>query len=320
MKNYIVIYNIHNKLMILAKNYLDKISEEDEVQCKDIIQGNDDLVLNLYSVEEMEELSEIKARNAIKVEIHEKKEIIIDKKEIPLEKLNLLNIYLNSCSEVNSITVMNYLRKTYLFSLFNELEKYLTNCFKFIISTNPSIIQDQMIQFRKIQEHQGNIKTIRSELIDKRIHDSFYKNFWKILDFSKKILNINHNFSRNDRLIRNLDYFKQIRNIFIHSDGKVNYLFLSRVKKENLKIGDEILLTKKLLIEIENTIYSFIKQFDESIIDQFPELIFDIRKKDFSKIKELIEAIDDLDLTRIVIMADSIEKSYDKKKEITDNS
>ncbi len=93
-----------------------------------------------------------------------------------------------------------------LILLFSEFENYLYKCFKFIILKNPSIIDKQTITIKELIEKQGDISLIIEEIaeenalkkfnldillddiIEKKIHNKFYKGYEEIFRYAEKVL------------------------------------------------------------------------------------------------------------------------------------
>ena len=149
-----------------------------------------------------------------------------------------------------------------LILLFSEFENYLFKCFKFIILKNPSIVGKQTITIKELIEKQGDISLIIEEIaeesalkkfnldillddiIEKKIHNKFYKGYEEVFHYAEKILGVKYNISKD--LIKLLNFFKQVRNIYAHGDGTITRIFMSKIKNyiskstmENYKLGNK---------------------------------------------------------------------------------
>lgn len=163
----------------------------------------------------------------------------------------------------------------YLLFLFIEMESYLFKCFKFLLLKNPTILNNATITLKKIIKKKGNIEFIFDEIAEKKIHNKFYKSYTEIFNYAKKILGIKHNIP--DRAIDLLNYFKQIRNLFAHSDGTISQIFLSRIKHLGFKykiykLGEKFKLNEEIIYDINKLIHDIALIFDKSLIKAYPEL------------------------------------------------
>ena len=123
------------------------------------------------------------------------------------------------------------LEKRYqLINSFTQLDNYLFKCFKFVIIKKPDIIDDTKITLKDLKNANGNIEEIINqiaeekamskfdldlfidEIIEKKIHNKFYKDYTEIFLFAKNKLSINHVIPEGN--INILNFFKQIRNLY----------------------------------------------------------------------------------------------------------
>ena len=97
--------------------------------------------------------------------------------------------------------------------------------------------------------------------------------------------------------------YKQIRNIYTHGDGKVNLLFIKKIRRygdrinfhkyDILKIGDKIIVTKDIIAGLIQLTHDISRVIDKALLEQYPELKISIGirigKKNKKKLKKLKE-------------------------------
>lgn len=178
---------------------------------------------------------------------------------------------------------------------FTELDIYLFRCFKFILIKRPDILNDTKVSLKELRDVNGDIKKVMEEkaeekamskfdlnlfideIIEKKIHNKFYKDYTEVFHFAEKVLGINHLIHKD--LINLLNFFKQIRNLYTHGNGTINQIFLKRIKpmlknKDMYRKSEKFQLTDKLIEDLQHIIRLIIIQFDKSITKLYPELIY----------------------------------------------
>ncbi len=182
-----------------------------------------------------------------------------------------------------------------LIYLFTELDNYLFKCFKYTLIKRPDILNNTKVSLKELKEANGNIKKIINfkaeieamskfdldlfidEIIEKKIHNKFYKDFTEVFHYAEKILGIK--FSIPKDAIKLLNFFKQVRNLYTHGDGTINQIFLKRInqvnkKEQKYKLGEKLQLTDQIIKDLIIIIRFIITQFDSIIIKTFPELVY----------------------------------------------
>ncbi len=185
-------------------------------------------------------------------------------------------------------------RYTLIYS-FIELDNYLFKCFKYILIEKPDILNDTKVSLKELKEANGNIKKIVNikaeleamskfdldlfidEIIEKKIHNKFYKDYTEIFHYAEKVLGIKLTVPK--EAINLLNFFKQIRNLYSHGDGTINQIFLKRIyhankKEKKYKLGEKFHLTDEFIKDLTLTIQFIITQFDSTIIKAFPDLLY----------------------------------------------
>ncbi len=189
-----------------------------------------------------------------------------------------------------------------LILLFSEFENYFFKCFKYILLKRPSILDNQTITIKELIEKKGDLNLIVEEIaeenalrkfyldmllddiIEKKIHNKFYKDYDKVFKYAKNILSIKHNISED--LIKWLNFFKQIRNIYAHGDGTITRIFRNKIKKfiskvnrTNFQLGNKFIVKDQVLMDVEFISTSIIAEFDKALLKIYPDLLFKEDKK-----------------------------------------
>lgn len=78
--------------------------------------------------------------------------------------------------------------------------------------------------------------------------------------------------------MRMLDFFKQIRNLYSHGDGKVNRIFINKIRKipfetEGYKLGKKIVLTDEDISDFNFILITALGRFDNAFVKSYPEII-----------------------------------------------
>lgn len=189
---------------------------------------------------------------------------------IPVE-IKDLKFILNMTKAMSSKYMYNFLNRSLLLFLYSEIEQYFFSCFKYAIITNsPAILSKKQVSIKEIIKNQKNFDLIIEEKAEKIIHDQFYKNFKEIIEFVYEFLGIKAKFQEEDLKI--LEEFRQLRNVFIHGDGKVNLIYLSKIPYSNKKLGDKLEINIEIITDYMKSIREILEKFDEQLLNQFPEL------------------------------------------------
>ncbi len=157
-----------------------------------------------------------------------------------------------------------------LLFLYSELEQYFFKCFKYILLKYPNIIEDKSITIQRLLKKDKNIDLVIEEKVEHILNKIFFEDFTGIFKYAKKVLNINHQISEEDCI--KLNELRQIRNAYIHGDGTVSFLFLSKVKSLKLKLGEKIPINRKILREFFSKTSEILTKFDVALLSQFNEL------------------------------------------------
>lgn len=195
----------------------------------------------------------------------------VDKNDlIPVENKDLKFI-LNMTKAMSSKYMYKFLNRSLLLFLYSEIEQYFFSCFKYVIITNsPAILSKKQVSIKEIIKNKKNFDLIIEEKAERIIHDQFYKNFIEIFEFVNEFLGIKVKFQEEDLKI--LEEFRQLRNTFIHGDGKVNLIYLSKLPHSDKKLGDKLEINIEKITDYLKSIREILEKFDEWLLNQFPEL------------------------------------------------
>lgn len=237
-------------------------------------------------------------KNMVEKHFEGKRDLVILKKSGENDVFfDLINNFIDNFNFENFIELEN---RNALIYYFTELDIYLFRCFKFILTKKPDILNNTKVSLKELREVNGNIKKIMEskaevkamskfdlnlfidEVIEKKIHNKFYKDYTEVFHFAEKVLGIKH--SIHEDFIDLLNFFKQIRNLYTHGDGIINQIFLKRIeplirKKDMYRTGEKIQLTDEVIDDLQHIIKSIIIQFDKSLTILYPELIYKSKEK-----------------------------------------
>lgn len=96
-----------------------------------------------------------------------------------------------------------------------------------------------------------------------------FKQFFR--EISEKPYNFKINLTKDE--INELDKFRQLRHIYVHGDGKVDLIYLSKTKDNKVKIGEQIPITKELIDnEVIPLLFNIIEKMDRYLLSIHPEV------------------------------------------------
>ena len=214
----------------------------------------------------------------VEAEITNKEILLIGGKKPPqIMKQEDLRFLLNPFKHVTEENLEFYLSKYYLVVLYSELEQYLFNILKYIYIKHPEILKKHTIYIGTILEKGSNFDLIIEEKAEKDILNLFYKDFKEFFkEIAKKPLGLKISLT-NEEIMR-LNEFKQLRNSYIHGDGRVSLTYLSKLKNSKKVLGEILELDYNIITEYDKLIFEIIRRIDEVFILKFPELKF--KKRD----------------------------------------
>lgn len=182
----------------------------------------------------------------------------------------------------------------FLLYLFSEFENYTFKVIKYLFIKKPILLSDKKIQISELIENNDlNLHDIDEKvpidlkyLIDKKaesvIQKKFNEEYFKIFEFIKEQFNINHNLSKKE--FSDLNFYKQIRDLYAHRDGTVDHKFIKNNEKKiiklsskfNIKLGKKLVLTYSQLRDGLKIARDILVKFDKTLIKTNTELIVDL--------------------------------------------
>ncbi len=187
--------------------------------------------------------------------------------------MSALRFLIHSIENIEKKFIIFEIYKNMFLSTYVAFETYLFRCFKFILQKYPTILSEKQFKLKDLFD--SDKKTADSDLlldrvIDKELHDLFYKSFKQILAYVKAKYSINHEISSD--LIKRITKTRLVRNQFLHSGGMVNHIFLAKYGDHDYKVGDEIKISKEKFLELIDPFEIFIQEFDNVLVKKYPEL------------------------------------------------
>lgn len=192
--------------------------------------------------------------------------------EIEFTDDDLKAIY-DSMEGINYENLLKFENRYFLLLIYSEMEQYLFKSFKYVLTIYPAILKEKSIPLNKLLDNNQTINSIIEEKIEKELHDLLYNNFFEVFRYASIVLKIIHQIGKDD--IKKLNEFRQVRNLYTHGDGKINTLFLSKVRDSNFKLGEEMIINTDQLQIYLDLIFKILIKFDKIFIKKFPELITD---------------------------------------------
>ncbi len=164
-----------------------------------------------------------------------------------------------------------FLNRFHLLFLYSEFEQYLFSSIKSLILKYPDLLKEKTISIKQIIEWNKDFDLIIQEkaeaVTEQLLRDDFNK-FFQIL--SEKPYGFKVELEQS--IINELNEFKQLRNAYIHGDGTVSLIYLSKIKESRLKLGDKLSLDIELNFKNQNLLFSVLRKFDKILLEKIPEL------------------------------------------------
>jgi len=167
--------------------------------------------------------------------------------------------------------LIDFENKILLLFTYSEMEQYIFKSYKYLMLKKPEMLKDKTITIGKLLEKKIDFNALIEEKVEFILNGLFFEDFAKIFKFAEKPLGINHNISKED--CNELNEIRQIRNLFIHSDGIVNSIFLSKVHDCKKELGESYVINKNEIDIIVEKIRDILKKFDKALITSHSELI-----------------------------------------------
>ena len=85
---------------------------------------------------------------------------------------------------------------------------------------------------------------------------------------------VNHNVKTG--MIKHLDDYRIIRNLFTHGDGTITHSYIKRFNKSDTQLGRRLKLSCNLVFLYYSIITVVLTEFDDVLVKEFSELIFQV--------------------------------------------
>ncbi len=176
----------------------------------------------------------------------------------------------------------SFLDRFHLLFLYSEFEQFLFSSVKSLILKYPNSLNEKTISIKQILERDKDFDLIiqeKAEAVTEQLLREDFNKFFQIL--SEKPYGFKVELEKN--ILNELNEFKQLRNAFIHGDGTVSLIYLSKIKNNNLKLREKLPLGIDLLFKKQNLLFSVLRKFDNTLLDKIPELEITLGSKTHTK-------------------------------------
>lgn len=192
----------------------------------------------------------------------------------------------------NNFSLENYLEfmfRNSIQSIFADFDNYLTSIMKLILINRKDLLGDVILPVENLDNI--NSDKITKGKIAKKIHNKFYDGYEEIINgFIKKRLSLKHNVKKED--IVKIKELKLIRDIYIHSDGRANEIFLKKTNRKNFNVGTKIPLTLDTVNQLLSVTQSIAFDIDIQFVKAHPESInHEFNLQDFIKSKDELASL-----------------------------
>lgn len=164
-----------------------------------------------------------------------------------------------------------FLNRFHLLYLYSEFEQYLFSSFKFLILKYPDSLKEKIVSIKQNIEKNKDFNLIleeKAETVVEQLLRIDLNKFFKII--SKKPYRFKVEFDQ--RVINELDEFKQLRNAYIHGDGTASLIYLSKIRETSLKLGHKLQLDVDLIFKKQELLFFVLAKFDKILFEKIPEL------------------------------------------------
>ena len=183
------------------------------------------------------------------------------------------NVYLQKAeirngSFLNKEVIEHFLNRIIFINLFSEFEIYLFNISKYCLEKHPSLLGNSSIEIGELLQDNFEKELILEKIIEQKLHAELF-DLKKGLIFISKTLGLKFNIDTD--LNENLTLIKIFRDLIVHSGGIVNTIAVKK-SKNNLKLGDNLKITKNLVNSTINLLEDIVETIDKNLINNYPEI------------------------------------------------
>jgi len=184
-----------------------------------------------------------------------------------IEEAVNLNSKIESLDDI-SVEQKKYNRELTFIGIVSLLEQYLNFIHIDILECFPSKISKKLLDVDLILE-EGSIMGVLSKKAQEKVTDLAYGKFSSLTNILQKNLELTGSLS--DELINQINEIKCTRDVYAHTDGKCNSIYLQKTNDDARvhSIGNELSIDKPYFNESSQAISKFISDMYALIPDKF---------------------------------------------------
>jgi len=188
------------------------------------------------------------------------------------EKIELTEMLFDIVKNISEDFIRYEILKNRFLSTYAAFETYLFRSYKSLIIKFPNILSEKTIKVSELfdEEIKADTALIVERVVEKELQQLFYKDFKGIFDYAKKKFSIDYGISKN--LMERLNRTRSFRNLFLHSSGIVNHIFMSKIGDYDGKIGETIEISENLVDELIEPLIECSSKIDRILIKKLPDL------------------------------------------------
>lgn len=198
---------------------------------------------------------------------------------IDQSNIHILKNYYENSRIYTYDNFIDFTNQLFIIFLYSEMENYFFKCLKHIFTKFPNKKFQLTIEKRGLSYLEGSVET---EII-KMLNNMKYRKFF---DSLRRKWNLNPNFD--EKIIRHLTIFREIRNLFAHHNGIIDQRYLENIqypcshfqdiyiiKNFSYQTGDKFIITQEIIDDINSLVVKIVSDFDMELIRKYndPDLI-----------------------------------------------
>lgn len=170
-------------------------------------------------------------------------------------------------------TFKKYSNQNEFLFIYAEFENYFYKIYDFFLSKwavtelDKAQIIKELLTDRKKKNLDVNVQKLIDDFVENRLRSSFNKFFKN----TKEILKIKFNIP--DYNIKELNKFRDIRNLYTHVGGIVNGKFLKSDKGSKFKLGEKRIISNDDVSDFYILVINILNEFDLAIVEKYDEII-----------------------------------------------
>ncbi|UTH10767.1 hypothetical protein [Macrococcoides canis] len=264
-----------------------------------------DKLFNKNYVKKLYEIIDIKVEDET-LDIDDPKRYSIQIHNIPL--MNFFTRINQSEPEYDYLEQLQLLYKSSLYNLCTICEKYFGLIYKdYLLNHRQQVdFKDEKLSYSELVNI-GSIENSKIFLIDRRLSNLFVKSSKDWLDFIFKEIKINSKtICEDNKYFEELHEMYNLRNLFIHSDGIVNDMFLDKtISYKHYKKGHKIALDINELNKYRNNVLNL-------LFSTFYEYYNKVYRNDEESLRHTLGGLNNTLLKEVNDQLDCIPKLFNK--------